>query len=309
MAGVAPAHGWWPGGALVALWAALWALVWLRLPGGHLLRLLMPAVFFALAWFSLNADDDAGRRARRILAWVLLALCAWAGTLLLLKGGFSYYVVERFLMTWPLDLRGRDYGYAQVVKVWRSVQAWGPAFPDQPGVGLWGDVRLPQLGGNRLVHGTELLRIMMIYGMWAGTAVAVGVLLAWWALWRWVRRVPPSPWFSAGARRFTLALVFLHAAAAWAYVLFNMGVLRQNFWAGFPPVSTLPAWWPLSAALLVMLGFAARGWWAGRTTASGKSGWVTALGYALAGTALGLELLLAGDLLRTAVWNQLVGGQ
>jgi hypothetical protein len=55
------------------------------------------------------------------------------------------------------------------------------------------------------------------------------------------------------------------------------------------------------AVLLVMLGLAVRAWWAqhaagaGMVTPSGKSGWMTAVGYVLAGVVLSVTLLVLGE--------------
>ena len=312
MAGVAPAHGWWPRWVLVATWAAAWCFTWVwLLPSGGLLRLLAAPVFVVLVWHGLDAKDDTARLARRMVGWIALALLVLAMAYL---AASSWHRERMFsVVVGPLNVQGLHYDYGQVVKTWRSLHLLGPAFPDQPGTGLWGEVRLPS--GERLLraHEMELLKLMIRYGILAGMVAAVSLLLGWTALWSWVRRLQPSPLFSAGARRLTLALVFLHTAAAWGYVLFNMGVIRVGGGAGLPLVSISPAWWPSNVALLVMLGLAVRAWRAqravGQVTPSGKSPWVTAVGYVLAGLALGVVLLWAEEVQREYTWNWMHQGQ
>lgn len=265
-------------------WSIGWIVALLTLPSGSFLKLVMLPVFFGLIWCSLKFGEAGNSTLRRIMVFTLVA-CAGCLALLLTTSPFR---LARLLSDWTgaLDLAGRHFQHAQVLKAWNVLQIWGPS--RQPLASI-------HLGADRL----ELLRFMAEFGVWPGALMGASVILGWWAVWCWLRRTVLGPAFTNEMRRMGLALVLIHAVAAVAYVLFNMGLTRQPFGGGLPPYSAQQAWWVLGVALAWVVIRAIRTGKSLQAVPSGGRWWVSFMGYGMAGPALATALLLLNDIQRT----------
>ncbi|PAT40427.1 hypothetical protein CK623_06090, partial [Vandammella animalimorsus] len=269
-----------------ACWMAAcqWALLQAR--PGLLLSLLLPWLCFSLAWQAIGAGSARQRHFR------LGLLLAQAGWLLLIAYDILLHPwrLQRLwesLLATPLPLRHAE--HLAVLQAWGKLPLLGPASQPLPAAPAQG------LGG-------WLLQAMATLGRLPSAVLAAALLLAWHALWRWLRRQPCHGRYTPGMRRAALGLTALHAAACGWQVLFSFGLLPQRLGAGLPPLSPHPAWWPLSALLAWLLWRAARArppQPAGSPAApeSAATAWahraIATLGYALLALPLG-GLLLAG---------------
>ncbi len=206
-------HAWllW---ALVWGWSLAWLVVWVTLPTGHLLRILLPPVFFALTFISIGSADSHARLLRKVL------LVGFVGLVSLFTWNLAThtFMFDRLVsdFTGSLDASGRHYQYVQVLYGWRGVQ-------------LWGEVENLRTGFRHDVQGLELLRFIRVYGALPGALVCAAMITSWVVLWRWLRAVQVSESFAADKQRFGLALLVMLGVAFALYVLFNFGISRLSF--------------------------------------------------------------------------------
>jgi len=268
---------------LMSGWSIGWTVALLTLPSGSFLKLVMLPVFFGLVWCSLKFGEADNSTLRKIMVFTLGA-CAGCLALLLTTSPFR---LARLLSDWTgvLDLAGRHFQHAQVLKAWSVLQFWGPSC--QPLASM-------HLNPDRL----ELLRFMAEFGVWPGALIGATLIMGWWAVWCWLRRTVPGPAFTIEIRRMGLALVLIHGVASVAYVLFNMGLTRQPFGGGLPPYSAQPAWWVLGVALAWVVIRAIRTGKSPQAVPSGRRWWISLMGYGMAGPALATALLLLNDIQR-----------
>lgn len=267
----------WVGWVLIGLWTAGWLAAWLTLPSGSFLKFLLPAAFFTLMWSGLGARESVELPIRRSMAVVLAVGVA----LTLGYVATRTFVSDRLWSDWfgPIDTAGRHYQHFQVLKTWSALMLWG-ASPDP----------LPSV--RFTPYGMELLQLMRLTGLVPGLAIAVTLLLGWWALGSWLRNVKPGPAFSVEMQRLGMVLLSLHGLAALAYVLFNLGISRQSAGLGLPPFVPMVAWWILGSALGFVLIRAMRQARANHSNLGAKHWWISFTGYVASGLALGLILLL-----------------
>ena len=268
---------------LMSGWSIGWMMALLTLPSGSFLKLLMLPIFFGLIWLSLKFGEAGNSTLRKIMV-LTLGACAACIALIFSTSPFR---LSRLLSDWTgaLDLAGRHFQHAQVLKAWSVLQFWGPS--RQPLASM-------HLNADRL----ELLRFMAEFGVWPGALMGATLILGWWSVWCWLRRAVPGPAFTIEMRRMGLALVIMHGVAAVAYVTFNMGLTRQPFGGGLPPYSAQPAWWVLGVALAWVVVRAIRTGKSPQAVPSGRRWWISLMGYAMAGLALATTFLLLNDIQR-----------
>lgn len=267
----------WVEWVLMGLWTAGWLAAWLTLPSGSFLKFLLPASFFTLMWSGLGSCDSVRLPIRRSMAVVL----AVGVVLTMAYVASRTFVSDRIWSDWfgPIDTTGRHYQHFQVLKTWNGLMLWG-ASPD------------PLSNARFTPYGMELLQIMRLIGLIPGLAIAVTLLLSWWALGSWLSKVKPGPAFSVEMRRLGVALLSLHGLAALAYVLFNLGISRQSAGLGLPPFVPMVAWWIMGSALGLILIRAMRQARANQNNFGAKHWWISFTGYVASGLTLGVILLL-----------------
>ncbi len=270
---------------LVLVWSLVWLVVWGTLPAGHLLKLLLPLVFFALAFISIGSADAQAKLLRKVL------LVGFVGLVSLLAWNLAThtFMFDRFVsdFTGPLDASGRHYQYVQVLHGWRGVQ-------------LWGDVGHLRTGFRHDVQGLELLRFIRAYGALPAALVCAAMIVGWIALWRWLRAVQATESFSANKQRFGLALLAILGVAFGLYVLFNFGISRLSFGVGVLELS----WANLAVNLPWIMFVVALGWVMSQAyrvsctkeqASLGKSKWISAIGYCLLLCFTAFALLLGSE--------------
>jgi cell division protein FtsI (penicillin-binding protein 3) len=270
---------------LVCGWSLAWLMVWVILPVGHLLKLLLPPIFFALAFISIGSADEHAKLLRKVLfvGFVgLVALFVWN----LVTHTFMF---DRFVsdFTGPLDVSGRHYQYLQVLHGWRGVQ-------------LWGEVGNLRTGFRHDAQGLELLRFIRAYGALPGALVCAAMIASWVALWRWLRGVQTTEKFSVDKQRFGLALLAILGVALGLYVLFNFGINRLSFGVGVLERSranfsvNLP-WIMLVVALGWVMSQAYRFGSTKEQASPGNSKWISTTGYCLLLCLTAFVLLLGSE--------------
>jgi cell division protein FtsI (penicillin-binding protein 3) len=260
---------------LVLVWSFAWLVAWVTLPVGHLLKLLLPPVFYALAFISIGSADAHAKLLRKVLfvGFVgLVSLFVW-------NLATHTFMFDRFVsdFTGPLNMSGRHYQYVQVLHGWRGVQ-------------LWGEVGNLRTGFRHDVQGLELLRFIRAYGALPGALVCAAMIASWVALWRWLRGVhiteSVAETFSADKQRFGLALLAILGVALGLYVLFNFGISRLSFGVGVLALS----WANLAVNLPWIMVVVALGWVMSQAyrfggtkeqVGTGKSKWISMIGYGL----------------------------
>lgn len=277
------AHHPWLLWSFILGWAVAWTLTWLTLPSGHLLKVLMLPIFFLVALRSIGRGDENTVAMHNRVTLTLLAL---AGSMLWFVA-IQTFKWDRLVSDWmgPIDVAGRHYQYAQVLKAWAVLRPLEPSHVPLANL---------RLGG----HGTELLNAMGVWGALPGAVLGASLILAWWATWCWLRRMEAGPSFSTELRRFGLALVALHGLATVLYVLFNMGISRQSYGSGPVPFVPNAAWWLLGAVLGWIVVKAVLAGRSARRVASGGRWWIRLVGYAISSVLLTTALLLMTDILR-----------
>jgi cell division protein FtsI (penicillin-binding protein 3) len=270
---------------LMSGWSIGWMVALLTLPSGSFLKLLMLPVFFGLVWCSLKFGEADNSTLRKIMVFTLGA-CAGCLALLLNTSPFR---LARLLSDWTgtLDLAGRHFQHAQVLKAWSVLQFWGSS-------------RRPLESMHSNPDRLELLRFMAEFGVWPGALLGATLILGWWAVWSWLRRTVPGPAFTIEMRRMGFSLVLIHGLATVAYVLFNMGLTRQPFGGGLPPYSAQPAWWVLGVSLAWVVVRAIRTGQSPQAVPTGRRWWISLMGYGMAGLALATAFLLLNDIQRRA---------
>jgi cell division protein FtsI (penicillin-binding protein 3) len=269
---------------LVSVWSLGWLVALRTLPSGNFLKLVVLPIFFGLIWYSLKFGGAGNSMPRKIM---VATLGAYAGSLALLLTT-SPFRLARLLSDWmgALDLAGRHYEHAQVLKAWSVLQFWGPS-------------RQPLTNMHLTADRLELLRFMAEFGVGPGALMGTSLILGWWAVWCWLRRTVPGPAFTIEIRRIGLALIVMHGVAAVVYVLFNMGLTRQPFGGELLPYSGQQAWWMLSAALAWVVVRAIRNRKVLQTVPNGRRWWISLMGYGMAGSALAMALVLLNDIQRS----------
>jgi cell division protein FtsI (penicillin-binding protein 3) len=271
--------------ALVLGWSLAWLVVWVTLPAGHLLKLLLPPVFFALTLSSIGSADEHAKLLRKVL------LVGIVGLVFLVAWNLAThtFMFDRFVsdFTGPVDASGRHYQYIQVLHGWRGVQ-------------LWGDVGDLRTGFRHDVQGLELLRFIRACGALPGALVCAVMIASWVALWRWLRAMQATEYLSADKQRLGLGLLALQGVAFALYVLFNFGISRLSFGVGVVELSRanflsqLP-WLMVVVALGWILFEAYRFGSTKEQTSPGKSKWISAIGYCLLLCLTAFALLLGSE--------------
>jgi cell division protein FtsI (penicillin-binding protein 3) len=256
---------------LVLVWSLAWMVVWVTLPVGHLLRLLLPPAFFALTFISIGSADEHAKHLRKVL------LASFVGLVALLAWNLAThtFMFDRLVsdFTGPLDVSGRHYQYVQVLHGWRGVQ-------------LWAEVGNLRTGFRHDVQGLELLRFIRAYGALPGALVCAAMFASWVALWRWLRAVKASESFSAEKKRFGLGLLAMLGVALALYVLFNFGISRLSFGVGVFELSranlavNLP-WLMVVVSLGWVMSQAYRFGSTKEQASPGKNKWISTIGYGL----------------------------
>jgi len=278
----------------MACWTVTWIFFWLALPMGSMYRLIVPPIFFLLAWLHLRTTCPSDTAARRSVAVTLTALAASFGVVVLM----SHWRLERLLSNWtgPLDATGIHFEYVQILKLWMKLSLWGPS---------------NQSLASMQLHpsGKELLESMVSYGSLPGVFVGVALMLGWYAAWSWLRRTVPAPGYSLAARRLGLAIMAVQGLVAVIYLLFNFGLLRYPYSMGLFPFAPHAAGW-LQGAVLVWIIFAAVRFSDKSTqdTAGRKHWWITLLGYTMVSAALSFAILICTEQLIKAHFNTLIAG-
>lgn len=256
---------------LVLVWSLAWLVVWVTLPVGHLLKLLLSPIFFTLAFISIGSADSHAKLLRKVL------FVSFVGLVSMFVWNFSThtFMFDRFVsdFTGPLDASGRHYQYVQVLHGWRGVQ-------------LWGEVGNLRTGFRHDVQGLELLRFIRAYGALPGALVCAAMIASWVALWRWLRAVKATESFSAEKKRFGLGLLAMLGVALVLYVLFNFGISRLSFGIGVLELSKanfaskLP-WLMIVVALLWLLFHTYRFGNVKEQASPSKNKWISSIGYGL----------------------------